>query len=450
LEFPNVSAFGAASAQRRHLRLSKRLKLFHARRTVSIALLSALAVSATGMPASSVSREQWVTTWATAQPLHPEVGPQGLKPPPKSASASPIAQYPDALANETVRMIVRVSTGGHRVRIELANAQGAPPLFIAAAHIARSREAATTVAGSDRTLRFGGREGVTIPPGATVTSDPANIAVRSGQKLAVSLFLPYQAATATVHALGLHTTYVISGDATTAQNPTAQSQNRSYFWLSAVDVLAPGAAAIVAFGDSITDGFATTPDKDQAWPTLLHSRLQKVTQSAGIGVLNLGLSGNRVLHDGAGANALARFDRDVLALEGVRWVVVLEGINDISYSAVPGFPASEKVSAQDLICGYRMLIAKAHMHGLKVIGATILPYEGVWTYTETGEAVRERVNEWIRSGGEFDSTVDFDKATRDLSEPKKLRAQFDSGDHVHPNDAGNQAMANAFNLTLFH
>ncbi len=346
-------------------------------------------------------------------------------------------------------MIVRASTGGARVRIELANRQGEQPVFIAASHIAQSGEGASIVAGSDRALEFGGRLGVTIPPGATVMSDAVDLAIRPGQKLAVSLFLPYKVATATVHALGLHSTYVIAGDASAAQNPKTESVNRSYFWLHTVDVIANGAATVAAFGDSITDGFASTPDKDRAWPTLLTSRFQAASGATAIGVVNLGISGNRVLHDGAGASALARFDRDVLALEGVRWIVLLEGINDISYSAIPGFPQSEKVGSQDLICGYRMLIAKAHIHGLKVIGATILPYQGVWTYTEAGEAIRERVNDWIRSSGEFDSTVDFDKVTRDPAQPKKLQTQFDSGDHVHPNDAGNQAMANAFNLAIF-
>lgn len=252
-----------------------------------------------------------------------------------------------------------------------------------------------------------------------------------------------------MHVLGLHTTYVIAGNAVEALNPQAESHNRSYFWLSAIDVLAPGANTVAAFGDSITDGFGTTPDTDQAWPALLHSRLQAAPRTATLGVVNLGISGNRVLHDTAGASAMARFDRDVLALEGIRWVVMLEGINDISYSAIPGFPASERVSAQDLIAGYRMLIAKAHMHGLKMIGATILPYQGVWTYTADGESVRQHVNEWIRTSGEFDATVDFDGATRDPAHPERLQSGFDSGDHVHPNDAGNQAMANAFNLAIF-
>jgi lysophospholipase L1-like esterase len=360
-----------------------------------------LAGSAAAATQASPLSEQWVTTWATAQPLYPDVVPPGMKPPPKPAKGSPIAEYPSALSAGTVRMIVRASAGGRQVRIELANSHGAAPVNIAASHIARSAAAASIVAQSDRVLTFGGRQEVTIPPGATVTSDAAELAVGPGEKLTVSLFLPGTAPTATVHALGLHTTYVIAGNATAAQNPHAESENRSYFWLSAVDVLAPGAATVAAFGDSITDGFGTTPDQDRAWPALLHTRLRAGPGTATTGVVNLGISGNRVLHDTAGASALARFDRDVLALEGIKWVVLLEGINDISYSAIPGFPASE------------------------------------------------RVNEWIRSSGEFDALVDFDKVTRDPENPKRLRSAFDSGDHVHPNDAGNQAMANAFDLTIF-
>ena len=402
-----------------------------------------------GVCADSTSAH-WVTTWATAQPLAPDPAPAGLKPPPKSNQGSPIPEYPATLSNRTVRMVVRVSVGGQRVRIQLANRHGSEPVKIAASHLALSGGGARIVAGSDRTLSFGGRPEVTIPAGATVISDVVNLAVPSAGAVTVSLFVSDSVATETVHALGLHSTYVILGDATSASDPQAESQNLSYFWLSALDVVAPNAATVVAFGDSITDGYATSPNRDRAWPTLLYSRLHAVTGASAKAVVNLGISGNRVLHDRAGSNALARFDRDVLAQEGVRWVIVLEGINDISYSAIPGVPASERVSAEDLIAGYRMLIAKAHLHGIKMIGATILPYQGVWTYTPAGEAVRERVNEWVRTGGEFDGTVDFDKATRDLAEPTKLRAAFDSGDHVHPNDAGNLAMADAFNLALFH
>lgn len=394
--------------------------------------------------------EHWVTTWATAQALVADPVPQGLKPPPKSAQGSPIPEYPAVLSNRTVRMLLRASIGGRRVRVQLSNRHGAQAVTIAASHVALSGEGARILAGSDRVLRFGGRPEVTIPAGATVMSDAVDLVLQPAGALTVSLFVADSAATETVHALGLHTTYVIAGDATGASDPRAEGQNLSYFWLSAVDVESPGAATVVAFGDSITDGYATTPNRDQAWPALLYSRLRAADGTALKGVVNLGISGNRVLHDRAGGNALARFDRDVIALEGVRWIILLEGINDISYSAIPGVPSSERVSAEDLIAGYRMLIAKAHLHGMRVIGATILPYQGVWTYTAAGEAIRERVNEWVRSGGEFDGIVDLDKATRDPSAPKKLRAAFDSGDHVHPNDAGNLAMAEAFDLALFH
>ena len=205
----------------------------------------------------------------------------------------------------------------------------------------------------------------------------------------------------------------------------------------------------MAFGDSITDGFATTANKDQAWPTLLSTRLASSKSTAMRGVLNLGISGNRVLRDVAGTNALARFDRDVLARPGVHWMILLEGINDITFSAIPGIPPGQAVTAEDLIWGYRQIIERAHMHGIKVAGATIMPVEGVPTYTENGEAVRQAVNQWIRTGGAFDAIIDFDALTRDPANPKRLRSEFDSGDHVHPNDAGNQAMADVIDLSTF-
>ena len=412
-------------------------------RVACIAALGARAVCAG--PA-----EHWVTTWATAQALAADPVPQGLKPPPKAAKGSPIPEHPAALSNRTVRMLLRASVGGRRVRVQLSNRHGAQAVMIAASHVALSGEGARILAGSDRVLRFGGRPEVTIPAGATVLSDAVDLIIQPAGALTVSLYVADSAATETVHALGLHTTYLIAGDATGASDPRAESQNLSYFWLSAVDVEAPGAATVVAFGDSITDGYATTPNRDQAWPALLYARLRAADGTGAKGVINLGISGNRVLHDRAGSNALARFDRDVLSQEGVRWVILLEGINDISYSAIPGVPASERVSAEDLIAGYRMLIAKAHLHGMRMVGATILPCQGVWTYTPEGEAVRERVNDWVRRGGEFDGIIDFDKATRDPSAPKRLMAAYDSGDHVHPNDAGNLAMAGAVDLALFH
>lgn len=182
---------------------------------------------------------------------------------------------------------------------------------------------------------------------------------------------------------------------------------------------------------------------------LLATRLAFSKSTAMLGVLNLGISGNRVLRDVAGTNALARFDRDVLARPGVHWMILLEGINDITFSAIPGIPPGQAVTAEDLIWGYRQIIERAHLHKIKVAGATVMPVEGVPTYTESGEAVRQAVNRWIRAGGAFDAVIDFDALTRDPVNPKRLRANFDSGDHVHPNDAGNQAMAEGIDLSAF-
>jgi lysophospholipase L1-like esterase len=220
-------------------------------------------------------------------------------------------------------------------------------------------------------------------------------------------------------------------------------------WLSSVDVLAPGTAgAIIAFGDSITVGFATTVDKDQSWPALLAKRLAAARATENLAVLNLGISGNRVLRDGAGISALARFDRDVLSRAGVRWITLLEGINDITFSAIPVF-ASEAVTAEDLIGGYRQIVERAHMHGIKVAGATIMPVGGVATYRESGESVRQAVNQWIRTSGVFDAVIDFDALMRDPAEPKRLRPEFDPGDHVHPDDKGNARMADSIDLSIF-
>jgi lysophospholipase L1-like esterase len=411
-----------------------------------------LCVSAADKKSVVNSGEHWVATWATAQAIAP-VAPLGAPPPPPQAAPtrpSPIGPIPETLKNQTVRMVVRTSIGGRRVRVQLSNALGNSRLAIATAHIAIRQKDAAIVSASDRVLMFAGRPSFTIPPGALVVSDPVDLDVPKLTDLAISLYLPEDTGPPTVHPLGLHTTYIASGDATADATSNPAATTTAYFWLSGVDVLAPSnASAIVAFGDSITDGFATTVNKDQTWPALLASRLASNKSTAMLSVLNLGISGNRVLRDVAGTNALARFDRDVLARPGVRWMILLEGINDITFSAIPGIPPGQAVTAEDLIWGYRQMVERAHMHGIKVVGATIMPVEGVPTYTEAGESVRQAVNQWIRTGQAFDATVDFDALTRDPANPKRLRAEFDSGDHVHPNDAGNQAMAAAIDLATF-
>jgi len=298
--------------------------------------------------------------------------------------------------------------------VQLSNSLGNAPVLIGAAHIAIRRKDAAILPASDRALLFGGSASFTIPPGALVVSDPVDLDVPKLTDLAVSLYLPKNSGPPTVHPLGLHTTYIASGDAAGDPTLSPSATTTAFFWLSSVDVLAPSrAGVIVAFGDSITDGFASSLDKDQAWPALLATRLTANQSTAMLGVLNLGISGNRVLRDGAGTNALARFDRDVLGRSGVRWMTLLEGINDITFSAIPGMPASEAVTAADLIWCYRQIIARAHMHGIKVAGATIMPVQGVETYTESGEAVREAVNQWIRTSGAFDALIDFDALMRD-------------------------------------
>jgi len=411
-----------------------------------------LCVSAAGQKTVVNSNEHWVATWATAQAIAP-VAPLGAPPPPPQAAPvrpSPIGQIPETFKNQTVRMVVRTSIGGRRVRVQLSTALGNSRLTIGAAHIAIRQKDAAIVSASDRVLTFAGRASFTIPPGALVVSDPVDLDVPKFTDLTISLYLPEDTGSPTVHPLGLHTTYIASGDATADATLNPAATTTAYFWLEGVDVLAPSSAsAIVAFGDSITDGFATTANKDQAWPTLLATRLAFSKSTAMLGVLNLGISGNRVLRDVAGTNALARFDRDVLARPGVRWMILLEGINDITFSAIPGIPPGQAVTAEDLIWGYRQMVERAHMHGIKVVGATIMPVEGVPTYTESGDAVRQAVNQWIRTGQAFDAVIDFDALTRDPGNPKRLRAEFDAGDHVHPNDAGNQTMADAIHLATF-
>ncbi len=322
-------------------------------------------------------------------------------------------------------MIVRTSVGGRRVRVQLSNALGNPALTIGAAHIALRQKDAAIVPASDRALTFAGRASFSVPPGALVVSDPVDLDVPKLTDLAISLYLPEDTGPPTVHPLGLHATYIASGDATADATLNPTTTTTAYFWLSGVDILAPSrASAIVAFGDSITDGFGTTANKDQAWPTLLASRLASNKSTSMLSVLNLGISGNRVLRDVAGTNALARFDRDVLARPGVRWMILLEGINDITFSAIPGIPPGQAVTAEDLIWGYRQMIERAHMHGIKVAGATIMPVEGVATYTENGEAVRQAVNQWIRTSGAFDAVIDFDALTRDPANPEEAALGF--------------------------
>ncbi|UUX99186.1 SGNH/GDSL hydrolase family protein [Sphingomonas sp. J315] len=347
-------------------------------------------------------------------------------------------------------MIVRPTIGGSVLRVQFSNASGGEPVRIGRAAIAKSAGASAIVAGTSRALSFAGQADVTIQPGAVATSDPVSIDLAAFEQLAVSIHLPADTAVNTLHPLGLRTTYIVKGDRTGDTALSGSDTNRSYLWLTGVVVeAAPEAGTIVAFGDSITDGYGTTPDTGRAWPDLLADRLQKDARTRHLSVVNMGISGNRVRRDGAGLSALARFDRDVLARPGVRWVILLEGINDINFAAIPGMPSSEAVTAEELIAAYAQFIDRAHLHGIKVMGATIAPTEGLWLYSEKTEALREAVNSWIRTSGRFDAVVDFDATLRDPARPTRLNPAYDPGDHVHPNDAGNAAMAAAVDVARF-
>lgn len=405
---------------------------------------------------SSADAERWVATWGTAQPLAVDTRPPWVQPPPRAANdppppPSPVPPYPDSFANETVRMIVRASVGGERVRVVLSNSVGREPVHIGAVHIAHHEGGSRIATSTARAVTFGGRAEVTLEPGALAVSDAVDLAIDPLAELAISLYLPERTGAPTTHELALHTTYIARGNQVAANSLPGAATNLSYFWLAGVEVEADTqmASSIVALGDSITDGFSTTPNAHRAWPTLLAERLQSRAATTHWGVVNAGIAGNRVRRDVVGASALRRFDRDVLARAGVRWLVLFEGINDITWSALPGSPASEHASAEQLIDALSQLVDRAHARGIRTLGATLMPMKGLWLYNDETETVRQAVNRWIRSSGKFDAIVDFDAVTRDPSDPSRLRPDFDSGDHIHPNDAGNAAMADAIDLSLF-
>ncbi|PYS54251.1 MAG: GDSL family lipase [Acidobacteria bacterium] len=386
--------------------------------------------------------EHWVSTWAASPLLR-------AQPAQQQPNAAPLP--PNSFNNQTLRMIVRTSIGGRRIRLQLSNAFGSSALTVGAAHVALHSKDSAVVEGSDRALAFNGKPSTMIPAGALVLSDPVDLYVLPLSDLAISLYFPGETGPATMHATGLRTTYISKqGDMTTQPAITDATTSQSWYWISSVDVLAPAAAAaIVTFGDSITDGARSTPDANRSWPSFLAQRLLSNKNTANLAVLNQGISGNRLLRDGTAVNALARFDRDVLAQAGVKWVTLLEGINDIGRGYGTNAAASDAVTADELIGALRQMIERAHTHGIKVIGCTLTPYAGAGYYSEKGEAIREAVNRWIRTSGAFDAVIDFDAATRDPKNTKQFRAEFDSGDHLHPNDAGYKAMAESISLSIF-
>jgi lysophospholipase L1-like esterase len=286
-------------------------------------------------------------------------------------------------------------------------------------------------------------------------SDPVALDLKPLAELAVSVFVPNDTGAASTHALGLHTTWVKSGDATSAPDLADGDKLQSWFWVSGIDVQAatPDSAAIVAFGDSITDGATSTPDTDASWPSDLSRRLVANPATANIAIVNQGISGNQVLNDGAGVSALARFDRDVLTQPGVKWLMILESINDINIASRPPNPNAPPPAtvvpplvAEDLIGAMKQMILRAHAQGIKVIGCTLTPFGNA---TDKAEAMRQAVNAFIRTPGNFDAVVDFDQVIRDPADQRQFRAGYNNTDKLHPNDAGYKAMADAIDLSLF-
>jgi lysophospholipase L1-like esterase len=369
------------------------------------------------------------------------------------------AEAPYAVANAdaafgatdvTLRQIVHVSLGGSRVRIVLSNEFGLDPLTIGAAHIALSEKGGAIALASANALTFSGRPSITIPPGAVALSDPADLKLPALSDLAVSIFLPAQPMRQrTFHNFAAQTNYLAPGNVVGEKKLEAARTLTTWNFLTAVDVLAsPNDAAIVTLGDSITDGARGTIDTNGRWPDILARRLQADKKTAGLGVLNEGIGGNRVLHDDTGPSALARFDRDVLAQAGVKYLIIMESINDIGNATSPIAP-KDPVTAEQLIAGLQQLVERAHLHGIKVFGATLTPFVGARYQSPAGETMRVAVNGWIRSSKSLDGVIDFDMATRDASNPSVFSKLADSGDHLHPGDAGYKAMGDAIDLKLF-
>jgi len=347
------------------------------------------------------------------------------------------------LIDQTVRLIVRTSIGGDRVRIRLSNEYGDRPLTIGAAHVAVRDDGASVDNATDRALTFGGRPSVRLLPGAIAFSDPVTLEVPQLRDLAVSLHLADSARLVTRHALALQTSYVGRGNVTGERSFTPETTLVIWPFLIGVDVTNPRVAGVIAaIGNSITDGALSTRDANTRWPNVLAARLANRAAEP-MAVVNAGISGGRVLTYGAGPSALARFDRDVLDTPGLTHVILLEGINDIGASARDG------VTAEDIIFGYRQLIMRAHERGVKIIGATLTPAGPRAQFTPALEARRSAVNTFVRSGGEFDGVIDFDAITRDPASPLQFLPKYDSGDHLHPGDAGYRAMGEAIDLTLF-
>ena len=414
---------------------TRRMALRLAAGTAGLSLAAALLWPAAGASASAAA---WVATW-------------GASPQQATSLTMPVT----AISDQTVRNIVYTSSGGNRVRIRVSNSFGHRTVVIGAASIGVQFLGAELERGSVHRVTFSGHRSVALPPGAEAISDPVTMRVPPLSDLAVSLFVPRPTGPVTNHSDAQQVNYLAAGNhasdaAATAFTTTVQS----WYLLDGVAVAGGSArGAVVAFGDSITDGYQSQVNANDRWPNDLARRLAARYGATAPAVIDEGISGNRVLHNSVcfGVNAQARFGRDVLSQPGVRDVILLEGINDIGFSQTPDSGCTRPntaVTARQIIRGYQQLIARAHAAGLKIFGATLTPFRPASYWSPSAEAKREAVNRWILTSGAFDGVINFAKAVADPGHPQFMNPKYDSGDHLHPNDAGYQAMANAINLAL--
>jgi lysophospholipase L1-like esterase len=383
---------------------------------------------------SGTETTRWVGTWAAA----PQLTEEANRPP------------PPGFADTTLRQVVHVSIGGQELRVRFSNAYGKGALTLVSAHVARSAGGSAIHAATGRDLAFHGRSSVTIPAGALVVSDPLDFDLPPVSDLAVTVRVRGAPPDVTGHPGSRTTSYLQAGSAVAAADLTTAARVDHWYFLSGIEVRAGRTSAAVAIlGDSITDGRGSTTNGNDRWPDNLARRLQANAATREVAVLNQGIGGNRLLRDGLGPNALARLDRDVLSQPGVRWLIVLEGINDLGTRVAARERGEPWASATDLIAALEQVVVRAHARGIRVYGATILPYEGASYFAADGEADRQAVNAWIRTSGVFDGVIDFDAVTRDPEKPSRLSRAVDGGDHLHPSAAGYRIMAEAVDLGLF-
>ncbi|HLY65986.1 MAG TPA: GDSL-type esterase/lipase family protein [Chloroflexota bacterium] len=370
-------------------------------------------------------------------------------------TAAPVAAEGVVLSNQTLRMIAHVSIGGQRVQVRLSNAYGARRLTIGSAHLSLRSHDAAIAAGSDRALTFNGSEATEIAAGALVVSDPVELDVPPLSDVAVSIYLPDdvpETFQVTGHGNVHQTSYISpAGNFAGATEMPVKETTSSCLILSGIDVLAPPeAGGIVALGDSLTDANISKLDANNRWPDELARRLAARPGGRTLGIMNQGIGGNRIVHDGRGDSGQRRFDRDVLAQPGVTHVVVLLGINDVRNRQQK---PEEVVTAEQMIAGLQQMAVRAHARGLKIYGGTLLTFEhetfNPGFYSPEGEAKRQAVNAWIRESGAFDAVIDFEAALRDPSHPTRMLPIYDCGDHLHPSDAGYLHMGDSIDLALF-